>query len=266
MSGAHRSTVEEKRRALLRRRQQEVLARQGQRAGSAKSPWDTASPLVPLRATGTPPPLFLVHAVGGSVAPYVGLTTLLGDDQPVYALEDPGLRGEVAERRLPAIAATYLAAIREVQPDGPLHLGGWSVGGAIALDVARQDGDAAVVFLIDTGLPDGLADPGDDEVRAWFADDLAGMGAELESAELARRLPVFAANVRAFLAHHPSRVDSRVVLLCAADRGPGYVERWRPYTDEVHGVPGDHYTMLQFPHVETLAETLRERLIEVSVR
>jgi thioesterase domain-containing protein len=276
MAGSHPATLEGKRRALLqlrlRRKREEALARQT--AASAQpegrpphSAQPTVSPLVPLSPTGTKPPLFLVHAAGGSVAPYVTLAALLGDDQPVYALEDPGLRGgTIGERRLSDLAATYLAEVREVQPDGPVQVGGWSVGGAVALDMARQDGEVAFTFVLDTAVPDAPSHPGDDELRAWFAADVAAMGAEPGKAEWAERFPVFAANVRALLTFRPSRVDSRVVLLCAEESEPGKLDRWRAYADEIQVVRGDHYTMLRSPHIETLAEAMRDRLSEVSVR
>jgi len=141
MTASRPATLAEKRRAVLhlrlRREREEALARQG--AASAPPEGRPGSPLVPLNPAGTKPPLFLVHAAGGSVAPYVPLAPLLGDDQPVHALEDPGLHGAPTEGRgLPELAATYLAAVREVQPDGPLRLGGWSVGGAVALEIALR--------------------------------------------------------------------------------------------------------------------------------
>jgi thioesterase domain-containing protein len=264
MAGAQPSTLEGKRRALLRlrlrRRREEALAR----PRPARQP---VSPLVPLRPAGTKPPLFLVHAAGGSVAPYVPLAALLDDDRPVYALEDPGLHGEPVEgRRLPDLAAAYLAAVREVQPDGPLHVGGWSVGGAVALDMARQDGDVALTFALDTAVPDVPSHPGEDELRTWFAADVADMGAEPGAAEVAERFPVFAANVRALLTFRPSRVTGRVVLLCAEESGPEKLDRWRAYADEIQMVRGDHYTMLQPPHIEALARTMRDGLREVSAR
>ncbi len=270
MVGAHPAILGEKRDALLharlRRRLEQV--RTGHDAVDAPGTSRvTASPLVPLRPEGTQPPLFLVHAVGGSVAPYAGLAALLGDDRPVYALEDPGLHGGSTQARaLPDIASTYLAAVREVRPAGPLHLGGWSAGGAVALEMARQDADVAVVLVLDTGLPAPYA-PDENELRAWFAADLAGMGAEPCEAEVAERFPVFAANVRAFLAHRQARVDARVVSLCAdEDSEPDYLDRRRALSDVLQMVPGDHYSMLLPPHIEVLAEALRDRLSEVSAR
>ncbi|MFI6737818.1 alpha/beta fold hydrolase [Nonomuraea sp. NPDC050451] len=272
MAGSHPSTLEEKRSALLRlrlrRKREEALARQGGDSARPEGRPPRLSPVVPLSPEGTKPPLFLVHAAGGSVAPYAALAALLGDDQPVYALEDPGLHGgTIGERRLPGLAATYLDAVREVQPDGPLQVGGWSVGGAVALEMARQDGDVALTFVLDTAVPDDAPSrPGDDDLRTWFAADVAAMGAEPGEVELAERFPVFAANVRALLTFRPSRVDSRVVLLSAEGSEPARLDRWRAYADEIQVVRGDHYTMLRPPHIEALAEAMRDRLSEVSVR
>ncbi|MGC5016594.1 alpha/beta fold hydrolase [Streptosporangium sp. DT93] len=288
MSGPGPSTLEEKRDALLRlrlrRRREEALAQGASPAPPGERPpgsgRQAASPLVPLVHAGSKPPLFLVHAAGGSVAPYVTLAALLDDDRPVLALEDPGLRDGVAgERRLSDLAAVYLAAVREVQPDGPLHLGGWSIGGAVALDMARQDGDVALTFVLDTALPGEPSRPGDDELRRWFAADVAAMGVEADDAEVARRFPVFAANVRGLLEFRPSRVKGRVVLLWAGDtsdtrdtrdtrdtEGAEALGRWRAYADEIRTVPGDHYTMLRPAHAEALADVMRDRLSEVNVR
>jgi thioesterase domain-containing protein len=201
------------------------------------------------------------------VVPFIGLSALLGDDRPVYALEDPGLQGGAVEpRELAGIAADYLAVVREVEPEGPLHLGGWSAGGLVALEMARQDGDAATVLLLDTRLPDASPDPDDDQLRSWFTADIAGMGVDLGESELAERLPVFAENVRAFLRHRPSPVSTRVVLLRAQESASAYLSRRYADADAVHPVPGNHYTMLQPPHVEPLAQVVRERLSEVRVR
>jgi thioesterase domain-containing protein len=269
MNDSSTATLEEKRRALLRlrlrRKREQALSQQG--GAPAPGAGRPVSPVVPLRPEGTKPPLFLVHAAGGSVAPFVALAALLGDDQPVYALEDPALHGgAIEERRASDIAATYLPAVREVRPEGPLLLGGWSVGGAVALEMARQDGDVALTFVLDTRIPDAPSRPDDDELRASFATDVAAMGVELGEAELDERFPVFAANVRALLTFRPSRVNGRVVALCAEYSKPEKSDRWHAYADEVHVVKGDHYTMLRSPRIEALAETMRDELSEVNAR
>ncbi|MFC6010437.1 amino acid adenylation domain-containing protein [Nocardia lasii] len=111
-------------------------------------------PLVALRA-GTADPLFLVHPIGGNVLCYVELSNHLPADQPVYGLQAAGLEiGTTPAESIPDMAAAYLTALRRVQPEGPYHLGGWSLGGMVAFEMARQlresGHEVATLTLIDT--------------------------------------------------------------------------------------------------------------------
>ncbi len=101
-----------------------------------KTDW---SPLVPIRAGGTQPPLFLVHGAEGNVLLYRDLARCLGDDQPVYGLQSQGLDGSGRLlTRLEEMAACYVREIREVQSEGPYYLCGYCLGGIIALEMAHQ--------------------------------------------------------------------------------------------------------------------------------
>jgi amino acid adenylation domain-containing protein len=97
------------------------------------------SSLVPLQPLGTKPPLFLVHGWGGDVYVFLGLAQLLAPDQPVYGIQALGLDGK-AERHITveSMAAHYVEEIRSFQPEGPYFLGGYSLGGTIAYEVAQQ--------------------------------------------------------------------------------------------------------------------------------
>ena len=96
-------------------------------------------PLVPIRTSGNRPPLFLVHPLGGHVLCYLPLVNALPADQPVYALQAAGSgQGSTPLLNIEEMATEYLAAIRRVQPEGPYFLGGWSLGGFIAYEMARQ--------------------------------------------------------------------------------------------------------------------------------
>src|SRR5262249_22543714 len=126
------------------------------RTGGAVRAFD---PLVPLRSSGDRPPLFLVHPIGGNVLCYLRLVKHLPVDLPVYALQAAGAEaGATPLRTMGELAASYIAAIRRVRPEGPYNIGGWSFGGYVALEMARQlaGEELARLILIDTiALDDG---------------------------------------------------------------------------------------------------------------
>ena len=91
-------------------------------------------------STGTAlPPLFVIHAVGGTVSAYLPLGQELAGTFTVYGLESPGLSDASAlADALPDLVHEYTQRVRTVQPAGPYRLAGWSMGGVIAFEVARQ--------------------------------------------------------------------------------------------------------------------------------
>ena len=133
-----------------------------------RRPVAPASPLVEIRGGGSRPPFFCVHASGGHVLCYADLFRRLDPEQPVYGLEAGDRRNARASyAEIADMAARYLVAIRERQPRGPYRLGGWSLGGQVAFEIARrivaQGGAVAVLALIDPAAPpapDGRPYPG----------------------------------------------------------------------------------------------------------
>ena len=145
---------------------------------------DADSPLVALQPSqpGSRPPFFCVHPVGGSVLCYADLARRLGRGQPFYGLQltEPA----AAEGGIEALAERYLEALVSVQPRGPYRLGGWSMGGVIAFEMARrlrERGElVALLALIDAAAPAAAArelapDLSEDEMLAWWAADLWGL-------------------------------------------------------------------------------------------
>ncbi|MDY8134319.1 amino acid adenylation domain-containing protein [Aquimarina sp. 2201CG5-10] len=98
--------------------------------------WDS---LVPLKTKGTKDPLFVVHGANYNILIYKDLADHLDDDQPVYALQAKGLSGEIEPHdSVEAMASHYISEITSVQPDGPYALAGFSFGGIIAFEMAKQ--------------------------------------------------------------------------------------------------------------------------------
>jgi len=123
-----------------------------------EKPKDVWTSLVPINPEGTKPPLFLMHAAGGNVLFYKDLSDRLGEDQPCYGMQAVGLSGhQSAYDRIEDMAAHYIKEMRGVQPTGPYYVGGSSVGGLIAYEVASQlravDEEVALVVMFDTNAP-----------------------------------------------------------------------------------------------------------------
>jgi amino acid adenylation domain-containing protein len=116
------------------------------------------SSLVALQPDGGKRPFFLVHPAGGHVFPYVHLAQSLGRDQPCYGLQARGVEeGQDPHTRIEDMAATYIQALQTVQPVGPYRLGGWSMGGVVAFEMAQQlhaQGQrVALLVLFDGRIP-----------------------------------------------------------------------------------------------------------------
>ena len=142
-----------------------------------------SSSLIALRSTGSRPPFYCVHPGGGSVLCYLDLARSLGSDQPFYGLQSPGLEGEgEAYRCIEDMAARYIQEICSLQPEGPYFLGGWSLGGVIAFEMAHQlkglGKQVALLALIDSYTPANDHDisrlEDDSELIGMFLRDFRG--------------------------------------------------------------------------------------------
>ena len=240
--------------AFLREPTVERLARTI-RAGGENAPQGS---LVPLRGAGAGRPVFFVHAAGGHAVSYAALARHLGTGQPSYALQARGLEGEgVPRASVEEMARAYLAELRSVQPEGPYLLGGWSMGGLVAFELARRleaegegvallalldtraPGDAALrvepddprlleSFLLHLGTPservpapNGCAGAEERLLRAWkAAREAEVVPADVDPARFGWMWAVFRANVAAAARYRPGPCASDLLVVVAEEAGP----------------------------------------------
>jgi thioesterase domain-containing protein/acyl carrier protein len=119
-------------------------------------PPQASSSVIPLQLQGHRPPFFCVHGLGGDVLSFLALARHLAPLQPFYGLQHPGLEQPFAVNRLENLAAYYLKEIRQIQPQGPYIIGGWSLGAIVAFEMAQQlvaSGHAvSQLLLLDTAI------------------------------------------------------------------------------------------------------------------
>ncbi|HSE87958.1 MAG TPA: non-ribosomal peptide synthetase [Candidatus Binatia bacterium] len=239
--------------------------------------------LAPIRDGCRQLPLFCIHGI----ALYRPLAVALGSEQPTYGLS-PNLvidlrTGEaLGQLTLNDIAARYLGALREIQPRGPYYLVGFSFGGRVALEIARRLHEAAEEVAMLSVVDTYLCCVGWRYKLHWFGYHVGqlvrtGPGHLLERlrhAQKLRRPELRATQVEAQIraqarkGYRAQPYPGDITLFRALARyGPAYSMDeflgWRDITQgrlEVHEIPGDHYSMLNSPNVELLAQKLRTYL------
>lgn len=127
-------------------------------SGCVLQAWNT---VVPIRPTGSRPPIFCVSGNGGNPMTFVSLADGLGEQQPFYGLQHRGVDGiHRPHDSIEAMAQEFLGDMRSVQPNGPYILAGYSAGGLVAYEMAQllieAGEDVELLILFDTERP-GIA-------------------------------------------------------------------------------------------------------------
>lgn len=222
----------------------------------------SVSSLVEIVSGDSRPPLFFVHPAGGNVFRYVELARLLGPGQTFYGLQAQGLDGEQqSHARVEEMAAHYVGLIRGLRLAGAYRIGGWSLGGLVAFEMARQfraageevglvalvesypsgpgesdreagQGELFVPFIRHLGLPVGHFTGDAAEFRRLAADARLDyvlerimaaeeVYAQLGLAGMRRLFEVFEVHTRAARAYEPAPHEGRVSLIYGADGDEG---------------------------------------------
>jgi amino acid adenylation domain-containing protein len=118
----------------------------------------TWSSVVPIQPNGSQPPFFCAAGMGGSPMNLIHLARALGPEQPFYGLQYRGIDGFLEPHKtIRAMATEFLDDMRRVQPEGPYFLGGFSMGGVVAYEIAlilQERGEkVGLVVLLDTQSP-----------------------------------------------------------------------------------------------------------------
>ena len=233
------------------------------------------SQALPLKTHGERPALF-VATLNSTAGHYcVSLVQRLGADQPVYGLPPKGVGGrELPDRRIEDMAAHCIAMIRQVQPDGPYRIMGYSAAGLLAFETARllhaQGEEVSKLVLLDSDLPPTSAATAGKVLRKPLrAARIAGslIGQSLGVKAQVRPADRESARVGAHIRYQPKPYAGDAILITTAERQDNgdLTESWRRLVGGelvTAQVPGNHLSMMREPHVGDQADTVT-RLLEV---
>ena len=235
------------------------------------------------------PPVFFIHGLGGNVLEFVSLVKLLRCSHAIYGLQARGTDGlEKPCSSIEEMAAFHVDAIKSIQPHGPYALVGYSLGGLVALEMARllaAAGEKTDLLVMVDSYPPLQHAPLAQRLGVYArrvthrASRLLLPRGPAEQAKESRSLGVAftpamqlvqECAVEALREYRPRSYRGRIRFIRAGTplhfpRDP--VKVWTKFTDhfEVETVPGDHHELLT-THTPSLAGVISRYLDELSVQ
>lgn len=251
--------------------------------------------IVPLQPRGTRAPIFGVPGHNGDVFLYRPLVQQLGNDQPFFGLEPPGVQsGSEPLTSVHELAAHFARQIREFRATGPYALAGYCAGATVAYEIAQQllrdGGEVTFVAMFAGAYPTSyhrlpqlherwalrlrrgrrhlriVASQSLQKTRTYVADRFRNI-AEVRDATtesiLQMRSRLMRITAAAVASYEPQPLRARVCLVfpsrgCVPARS---MTRWRHITpvEEYYGPNGcEGDVMLLEPHVGAMAELVRQ--------
>lgn len=253
--------------------------------------------IVPLQASGTRVPVFGVPGHNGDVFCYRALAQRLGEDQPFYGLQPPGVDGQEEPLiRVEDLAAGFARQIVAFRPRGPYAIAGYCAGGTVAFELAQQlvraGANVSLLALFGSPYPAyfrlpaqlrqrlsekvallyelGSRSPA--EYRRYFAEKLRRRRDRIGAKQAAARDPVLVlrgkverATLAAVRAYAPREFPGRLALFLPSPDWP-HARRWRSVarrTEEyVSPSACAPQSMLREPNAAAFAELLGTALAQ----
>jgi aspartate racemase len=253
--------------------------------------------LVTIQPGDSKPPLFFIHVLGEGLKFCRPLTSHLDPEQPIYGLA-VGIMDEVSLNEVEDVVAHYIKEMRSIQPEGPYLLAGIYCGGRVAYEMAQQlhaQGQKVALLALVDSLKDGEAIkiiPVKERALAHWKNLLRLGPAYLLNKRMLgkvknRLMSIYCEFYERLGLPSPQACQSftyrkkkeegniewvfapkdvypdRVTLFRAIDN-IDFIEHDLGWSElapgglEIHDVPGDTFSILEEPHVQVLAEKLRD--------
>lgn len=248
----------------------------------------TSHRLTWLRERGTQPTHVWIHPAGGGIDCYQGIAKASPCD--AVAIEAMhASRSCDGTDSVESTAARYIALLREQNVRGPVTLGGWSFGGLVAYEMARQlrlRGDLVpLVIMIDSYVLSANAsvpawigsgphrvmgrEPDIDAKREFLSShSLSQLPHSLIAEDVERLYAVLRANLLSAEQYRPSRYDGAVLSIraskCSGDPDAAWCDLARDFSRQM--VAGDHYSIMQPPALESVARIVRDHADRIDAR
>lgn len=215
-------------------------------------------PILAINPQGNSAPLIFIHPGHAGSEVYMPLASELDRSISFYAIDSYNLYYEPFVKTIEELASHYLQYVKTISPRGPYFLGGWSLGGIIAYEMAQQLTKQGLtinhVYLIDSSTYlSNRENPmaGMPQLFMNYLDNLPN-----DRQQHYRKLIVHESDM--LEKYLPSESNFPVTIFCANEAKNNSSQQWLslvPNLDVVE-LSADHYTIMQDLQLTTIASLI----------
>lgn len=236
---------------------------------------DTSSSVVRFNSTSKSTPLFLLPPVDGTLTSYFNLIKCLPEDQFICGLQDPTAFLKTASYDdFEAMAGYYLDLIKKEQAEGPYRLLGYSLGGNLAFEIARQliseNKKVSFIGLIDSWAFFSEELRNRDIFKNSMEIKLSDLGEKFQEKSLSfeKYINMIWRRMELLCNYTPKFLDTKVVLFKAKELLPEYktvddpFNHWISYVKEIYieSITGNHDSIFKIQNIQELSEKVTKHL------
>jgi amino acid adenylation domain-containing protein len=233
--------------------------------------------ITPLQRSGSGVPIYFCPGAGGNTLQLLELSKCMGGDRPFLVFEPMSLGFPAAgERSVKELAEFFIEELLRVYPQPSYVLGGWSMGGVVAFEMAcgltKRGAQVDGLVLIDSYLQEHFAAFGITSPASPSTNVLQSNANNSDPGN-----SVLDLDVKALQKYQPSQVYSGEVLFLHATRYPlprnsalvpadairiqeRTIEIWSSYItrikDGFQPMDADHFGILSPPTVQKVGEAI----------
>ena len=225
---------------------------------------DLYIPIVNFNAQGNFPPLIFIHPGRGGSEAYLHLVTLLDPNIPFHVLESYNLyHQDHMVTSINALASYYITQIHDILKTQIFYLGGWSLGGLIAYEMAQQlnkkNTHPEIVFLIDSSTFIINSDDPMKDTPEHYLEYLNSLPDETKN----RLLQVIDVEHQMLKNYQPLPYSGKVVLFQATQARNQCQRQWQPLVRDltIHNVTADHYSIMGGEALDSLSSVMNQSIL-----
>ncbi len=219
-------------------------------------------PIVCFNDKGSRPPLIFIHPGRTGAEAYISMAMQLSEDIPFYALESYNIYCDTPILTVEELGTLYLSFIKKLIPQGPFYLGGWSLGGLIAYEIAQQikqdNGQLQHLFLIDCSTYLSEARSTIEGMPSKYLDFLNTLPEETKL-----RYYVIPIENTMIKEYQPLPYLGKVTLFQATQEEYLSSVQWRPLVKQLHvcDIDADHFSIMETPKLQELISYIDKELL-----